>query len=73
MQWGRVAGISTGRQANQLRIIVGIGAVIVGAVKLAQLYMGNEVPERRAVWAWIGLIVAGVVLVAAEVALVVMD
>jgi hypothetical protein len=56
-----------------MRIIVGMVAVIFGAVKIAQLCMGNEVPERKTVWAWIGLIVAGVVLVATEVGLVIMD
>lgn len=56
-----------------MRIIVGLGAVILGAVKLGQLYTSNEPFERKTMWYWIGLIVAGVVLVAAEVALTIMD
>jgi hypothetical protein len=56
-----------------MRIVFGVGAVIVGAVKLAQLYTSNEPFERKAMWSWIGLIVARIVLVGAEVALAVMD
>ena len=56
-----------------MRIIFGVGAVLVGAVKLGQLYRSNVPFERKTMWSWIGVIVAGVVLVGAEIALVVMD
>ena len=56
-----------------MRILVGAGAAIIGAVKLGQLYMSNEPFERKTAWYWVGLIVLGLLLVGAEVALIAMD